>query len=50
LIENATRRLKFPNIERAILHAARLDKIIKGLRPGDVWDELMQLGFRIARS
>jgi DNA polymerase-3 subunit delta len=50
LIENAARRLKFPNIERAILQAARLDKIIKGLRPGDVWDELMQLGFRIARS
>lgn len=48
LIENAARRLKFPHIERAMLHAARLDKIIKGLRQGDVWDELLQLGLRFA--
>jgi DNA polymerase-3 subunit delta len=50
LIENAARRLKLPTIERAILQAARLDKVIKGLRQGDVWDDLMQLGFRITRS
>jgi len=48
LIENAARRLKIPHIERAMLHAARLDKIIKGLRQGDVWDELLQLGLRFA--
>ena len=48
LIENAARRLKFSHIERAMLQAARLDKIIKGLRPGDVWDELLQLGLRFA--
>lgn len=50
LIENAARRLKFPHIERAMLQAARLDKTIKGLRPGDVWDELLQLGLRFAKS
>ena len=50
LIENAARRLKFPNIERAMLQAARLDKVIKGLRRGDVWDELLQLGLRFAKS
>jgi DNA polymerase III subunit delta len=49
-IENAVRRLKFPHIERAILQAARLDKTIKGLRQGDVWDELLQLGLRFARK
>jgi DNA polymerase III subunit delta len=47
LIENAARRLKFPHIERAIQHAAKLDKTIKGLRTGDVWDELLQLGLRL---
>lgn len=47
LIESAARRLKFPHIERAIHHAAKLDKTIKGLRTGDVWDELLQLGLRI---
>ena len=50
LIEHAARRLKFPHIERALLQAARLDKTIKGLRQGDVWDELLQLGLRFAKS
>ncbi len=50
LIETASRRLEFPHIERAIEQAARLDKTIKGLRQGDVWDELLQLGLRFAKS
>jgi DNA polymerase-3 subunit delta len=49
MIENAARRLKFPHIERALQQAARLDKTIKGLRRGDVWDELLQLGLRFAK-
>ena len=49
LIENAARRLKFPHIERAMQQAARLDKIIKGLRQGDVWDEFLQLGLRFSK-
>lgn len=49
LIENAARRLKLPFIERALLQAARLDKTIKGLRQGDVWDELLQLGLKFAK-
>lgn len=50
LIENAARRLRFPHIERAMQQAARLDKTIKGLRQGDVWDELLQLGLRFTKS
>jgi DNA polymerase III subunit delta len=50
LIENAAHRFRFPHFERAIQQAARLDKTIKGLRQGDVWDELLQLGLRFARS
>jgi len=49
LIEQAARRLRFAHIERAILHAAKVDKTIKGLRTGDVWDELLQLGLRFAQ-
>jgi len=49
LIEKAARRLRFPHIERALQHAAKLDKIIKGLKQGDVWDELLQLGLRFAQ-
>lgn len=48
LIGAAARRCRPPMVERAILHAARVDKIIKGLRPGDAWDELLQLGLRFA--
>ena len=49
LIENAARRFKSAHIERAILHAAKVDRTIKGLQTGDVWDELLQLGLRFAR-
>lgn len=48
LIESAARRFRLLHIERAIQHAARLDKTIKGLRQGDVWDEFLQLGLRFA--
>ena len=50
LIEQAARRFKLVQIERAMLQAARLDKTIKGLRTGDVWDELLQLGLRFAKT
>lgn len=50
LIEKAARRLKLPHMERALRQAAHLDKVIKGLRPGDVWSELLQLGVRCARA
>ncbi len=49
LVEAALRRLKFPLIERALQQAARLDKTIKGLRSGDAWDELLQLGLRFSK-
>ena len=48
LIERAVSRLRLSHIERAMLQAARLDKTIKGLRQGDVWDELLQLGLRFS--
>ena len=48
IMEQAARRVKFQHIERAILHAALLDKTIKGLHRGDVWDELLQLGLRFS--
>lgn len=50
LMEQAARRVKFAHIERALQLAARIDKIIKGLKPGDEWDELLQLGLRFAAT
>jgi DNA polymerase-3 subunit delta len=49
ILERAVRRFTPAIAERALRQAAHLDKVIKGLRAGDVWDELQQLGIRCAR-
>jgi DNA polymerase-3 subunit delta len=33
----------------ALLHAARIDRMIKGLARGDIWDEFLQLALRLTR-
>jgi DNA polymerase-3 subunit delta len=50
LVERAVRRFKPATAERALRQAAQVDKMIKGLRSGDVWSELLQLGVRCARA
>jgi len=50
LVERAARRYSPAFAERALRQAALIDKLVKGLRSGDVWDELMQLGVRCARA
>jgi len=50
LIERAVRRFSPSFAERALRQAAQIDKLIKGMRQGDVWDELLQLGIRCARA
>lgn len=34
----------------ALLHAARIDRIIKGLVTGNLWDEFLQLSLRLTRA
>lgn len=34
----------------ALLHAARIDRIIKGLAQGDLWDEFLQLALRLTQT
>ena len=34
----------------ALLHAARIDRMIKGVAKGDIWDELLQLALRMTRT
>jgi len=48
-VADAARRLKSGALAQALRHAARLDRTIKGLARGDVWDELLQLCLRFAR-
>jgi DNA polymerase III subunit delta len=50
LVERAARRFRPALAERALRQAAFVDKVVKGLRPGDLWDELLQLGVRCAKA
>ena len=50
LVERAVRRFSPAFAERALKQAAQIDQLVKGLRQGDVWDELLQLGVRCARA
>jgi len=49
LVTEAARRLKAAALAQALRHAARIDRTVKGLARGDVWDELLQLCLRLAR-
>jgi DNA polymerase III subunit delta len=48
MIERGVKRLTQSALETALSHAAECDRIIKGVRRGDLWDELLSLGMRIA--
>ena len=50
LIERNVGRFTATQIETALVHAARIDRMIKGLARGDVWDELLQLGLHFSRK
>lgn len=45
----ALRRVTATAARNALLHAARIDRIIKGISQGDVWDEMLQMSLRLAR-
>lgn len=48
LIKQALRRAAPDHWQRLLLTAARIDRVIKGLETGNVWDELLQLSLGIA--
>jgi len=47
LIKRAVQRLKSGGLRAALMHAARIDRLAKGLGQGDVWDEFLQLALRV---
>jgi DNA polymerase III subunit delta len=47
-VTGASRKFKRKALEAALAHAARIDRIVKGVAQGDAWDELLQLGLRFA--
>ncbi|MGH8649005.1 MAG: DNA polymerase III subunit delta [Burkholderiales bacterium] len=48
LMQSNCRRFTKEQVEAALTHAARTDRMVKGLIRGDVWDELLQLSLRFA--
>jgi DNA polymerase III subunit delta len=46
----AARRLKPPAVQAALVHAARLDRAIKGVGPGEPWDEFLKLGLALRQG
>jgi DNA polymerase-3 subunit delta len=50
LIQRHLKRFSLPQIEAALMHAASIDRLIKGLGRGDAWDELLRLGLRFAQA
>lgn len=43
----AARRLRLPAVQAALVHAARIDRAIKGVGPGQPWDEFLKLGLAL---
>jgi DNA polymerase III subunit delta len=46
-IQQAMGRVALPGLRAALRHAARIDRIIKGMEKGDLWDEFLQLALRV---
>jgi DNA polymerase-3 subunit delta len=43
LLPRALRRVQPAQLEASLLHAARVDRLVKGIGRGDAWDELLHL-------
>jgi DNA polymerase-3 subunit delta len=50
LMQQNCRRFTKEQVEAAAAHAARTDRMVKGLIRGDAWDELLRLVLRFAAS
>jgi DNA polymerase-3 subunit delta len=47
-VGNAAKKFPRTALLSALAHAAAVDRMVKGVVKGDVWDELLQLGLRFA--
>jgi len=48
LVGRAAKNLPRAALLAALEHAAKVDRVVKGIVKGDAWDELLQLGLRFA--
>lgn len=45
----AAKRINLKSLMQGLLHAAKIDRVIKGVAKGDIWEELLQLGLRFSK-
>ena len=50
LMQASYKRYTLAQVSEALRHAAAIDRMIKGIGKGDVWDELLQLGLCVSRA
>ena len=50
LMQQNLSRFSAKHVTRGLRHAAAIDRMVKGLATGDVWDELLQLMLRFSRT
>jgi len=48
LVKNSLLRLQLQELEQMLVHAAKIDLLIKGVIIGNVWQELLQLALNLA--
>ena len=49
-IRTAVQRINAITARNALLHAARIDRMVKGLAKGDIWDEMLQFGLKFSHK
>lgn len=50
IMMKAAKHTHLKSLKLAILHAAKIDRISKGVAKGDIWDEILQLGLRFTKN
>lgn len=48
LVKRAVQRLSGATLTAALRHAARIDRLVKGVGEGDAWEEFLRLGMRLS--
>jgi len=49
-VKKALQRLSSATLEAALRHAGRIDRLIKGIGQGDLWEEFLRLGLSLCQA
>jgi DNA polymerase-3 subunit delta len=49
-MKRAVNRIDLAQAKASLAHAAAIDRMIKGIGTGDVWDEFLRLGLSVAAT